>query len=103
MFARLIVMQVKSGKESDAHQILSQMTQTMQRQKGYVMTLMLHSVGDTTDRGAVVLWQTKEEADAAMNTKAALAVMYELFPLLDGPLGGGIYEIHSDRKDLLGT
>lgn len=103
MFARLIVMQVKSGKEADAHRILSHMTQTMQGQKGYVMTLMLHSVGDTSDRGAVVLWQTKEDADAAMNTKASLAAMYELFPLLDGPLGGGIYEVHSDRKEVLGT
>ncbi len=103
MFARLIVMQVKDAKEAEAHHILSQMTQSMQRQKGYVMTLMLHSVGDTADRGAVVLWQSKEDADAAMNTKASLAAMYELFPLLNGPLGGGLYEIHSDKKEILGA
>ena len=103
MFARVINMQVKAGKEADAHRILTEMTQQMRQQKGYIMTFMLHSVEDTADRGAVVLWQTREDADAAMNTQTALAHLYQLFPLLEGPFGGGMYEVHTDRKDLLGA
>jgi len=103
MFARLITMQIRPGKESEAHRLLSQLTEQMREKKGYLMTLMLHSVEDAAERGAVVLWQTKEDADAAMNTRAALSLLYELFPLIEGPFGGGLYELHSDRKDLLGA
>lgn len=103
MFAALVTMGVKAGKDSDAHRLLSRMTEHLKQQKGYIMTVMLHSVEDATDRGAVVLWRTRQDADAAMNSNTSLAIMYEVLPLLEGPLVSSIYEVHSDRKEVLGA
>ena len=92
MYARLNFLSLKPGTSSTAMEAAGGASAEFKAQKGFKSLVFL--VSDETDEiGTFSLWETKEDAEAAINAMKA-GMMEEIGSYLQGPPTTKLFEVH---------